>query len=302
MIGSLMYLTASSQTSHLLFVLVQDSPFDLEAFFDSDYARASLDRKSTTGGCQFLGKRLMIAMDWRYFLDAIEVNSGISRVSTARITTVSLSHVNHSSFHHISTQTQHHKTTKVRVTKISQSSGPTDIVADETVHKKWEDIMERDTTTASSFEAEQDSGYEQIVDFLNANRIKYALTVNPTLYSLCIKQFWTSAKVKTVTEDVRIQALVDGKKVIVNEASSRRDLRLDDVEGTACLPNDTIFEELARMGYEKPSQKLTFYKAFFSPQGKFLIHTILQCLSVKTTAWNEFSSTMASAIICLANN
>ncbi|GJX54049.1 hypothetical protein Tco_0282418 [Tanacetum coccineum] len=56
------------------------------------------------------------------------------------------------------------------------------------------------------------------------------------------------------------------------------------------------------MGYEKISQKLTFYKPFFSPQWKFLIHTILQCLSPKTTAWNEFSSTMASAIICLATN
>nr|GFB23049.1 hypothetical protein [Tanacetum cinerariifolium] len=56
------------------------------------------------------------------------------------------------------------------------------------------------------------------------------------------------------------------------------------------------------MGYEKPSDKLTLYKAFFSPQWKFLIHTILQCLSSKTTSWNEFSSTMASAIICLATN
>nr|GEX63709.1 hypothetical protein [Tanacetum cinerariifolium] len=56
------------------------------------------------------------------------------------------------------------------------------------------------------------------------------------------------------------------------------------------------------MGYEKPSQKLTFYKAFFSHRWKFLIHTILQCLSAKTTIWNEFNSTMASAIIYLANN
>nr|GEU84373.1 putative ribonuclease H-like domain-containing protein [Tanacetum cinerariifolium] len=59
--------------------------------------------------------------------------------------------------------------------------------------------------------------------------------------------YWTSAKVKTVNEDVRLQALVDGKKVIVNEASIRRDLRLDDVEGTACPSNAAIFEELARM-------------------------------------------------------
>ncbi|GJX22587.1 putative reverse transcriptase, RNA-dependent DNA polymerase [Tanacetum coccineum] len=35
----------------------QDSPFYLEDYSDSDYARTSLDRKSTTGGCQLLGKR-----------------------------------------------------------------------------------------------------------------------------------------------------------------------------------------------------------------------------------------------------
>nr|GEU44007.1 hypothetical protein [Tanacetum cinerariifolium] len=59
-------------------------------------------------------------------------------------------------------------------------------------------------------------------------------------------------------------------------------------------------EELARMGYEKPPPKLTFYKAFFSAQWKFLIHTLIQCMSAKRTAWNEFSCFMASAVICLA--
>nr|GEW81225.1 hypothetical protein [Tanacetum cinerariifolium] len=81
-----------------------------------------------------------------------------------------------------------------------------------------------------------------------------------------------------------------------------RDLQLEDDECVDCLPNAAIFEHLTLMGYEKISQKLTFYKAFFFPQWKFFIHTILQCLSSKTTAWNEFSSTMASAIICLAIN
>nr|GEY10761.1 putative ribonuclease H-like domain-containing protein [Tanacetum cinerariifolium]GEY10767.1 putative ribonuclease H-like domain-containing protein [Tanacetum cinerariifolium] len=74
---------------------------------------------------------------------------------------------------------------------------------------------------------------------------------------------------------------------------------LVDVAGVDCLPTKEIFAELARMGYEKPSTKLTFYKAFFSAQWKFLIHIILQCMSAKRTAWNEFSSSMASAIICL---
>nr|GFA19816.1 hypothetical protein [Tanacetum cinerariifolium] len=55
------------------------------------------------------------------------------------------------------------------------------------------------------------------------------------------------------------------------------------------------------MGYEKPSTKLTFYKAFFSTQWKFFIHTILHSLSAKRTSWNEFSSAMASALICLSS-
>nr|GEY63067.1 hypothetical protein [Tanacetum cinerariifolium] len=100
------------------------------------------------------------------------------------------------------------------------------------------------------------------------------------------------------TSDVQLQALIDDKKVVVTEAIIRRDLHLDDADGVQCLPNAEIFEELARMGYEKPHPKLAFFKAF--TQWKFLIHTIVQCISSKGTAWNEFSNSMASAIICLA--
>ncbi|GJU38496.1 putative ribonuclease H-like domain-containing protein [Tanacetum coccineum] len=50
----------------------KDSPFDLEAYFDSDYGRASLDRKSTTGGCQFLGRRLI---SWQCKKQTIVANS-----------------------------------------------------------------------------------------------------------------------------------------------------------------------------------------------------------------------------------
>ncbi|GJU37624.1 hypothetical protein Tco_1185978 [Tanacetum coccineum] len=148
----------------------------------------------------------------------------------------------------------------------------------------------------------ESDGFEQIVDFLNAHTIKYALTVNPTIYLSCIEQLWTTAKVKTLNGEVQLQALVDGKKIIITESIVRRDLQLEDAEGVDCLPNVTIFEQLTLMGYEKLSQKLTFFKVFFSPQWKFLIHTVLQCLSPKTTAWNEFSSNITSSIICLATS
>nr|GEV07986.1 putative reverse transcriptase domain-containing protein [Tanacetum cinerariifolium] len=91
-------------------------------------------------------------------------------------------------------------------------------------------------------------GFEQIVDFLNANLIKYALTVNPTVYTLCIEQFWATVKVKTVFEEVQLQSLVDGKKVIITESTIRRDLQLEDVKGVDCLPNAAIFEELTLIG------------------------------------------------------
>ncbi|GKF72955.1 hypothetical protein Tco_0219287, partial [Tanacetum coccineum] len=50
----------------------RDSPFDLKAFLDSDYAGASLNRKSTTGGCQFLSKRLI---SWQCKKQTIVANS-----------------------------------------------------------------------------------------------------------------------------------------------------------------------------------------------------------------------------------
>ncbi|GJU32623.1 hypothetical protein Tco_1176212 [Tanacetum coccineum] len=109
-------------------------------------------------------------------------------------------------------------------------------------------------------------------------------------------------KVKRLSGERQITALIDKKKVIIMETSIRSDLHLEDAGGTDCLPTTTIFEELARIGYEKPSQKLTFYKTFFSAQWKFLIHTITQCLSAKSTAWNKFSSRMDSLIICFATN
>ncbi|GKC27219.1 hypothetical protein Tco_1034513 [Tanacetum coccineum] len=97
----------------------------------------------------------------------------------------------------------------------------------------------------------ESKGFEQIVDFLNAHTIKYALTVNPTIYTSCIEQFRDTAKVKTINGEVQLQTLVDGKKIIITEASIRRDLQLDDEEGTDCLPNTTIFEELTRIGMVK---------------------------------------------------
>ncbi|GJX67988.1 hypothetical protein Tco_0303715 [Tanacetum coccineum] len=98
----------------------KDLPFDLEAFSDSDYTGASLDRKSTIGGCQFLGKRLI---SWQCKKQTIVANS----------------------------------TTEAEYVAAANCCGQ---VGNEVVHKELGDRMEMAATTASSFEAEHDNERE----------------------------------------------------------------------------------------------------------------------------------------------
>ncbi|GJY71518.1 hypothetical protein Tco_0475221 [Tanacetum coccineum] len=164
MIGSLMYLTASRpdimfvvcacarfqvtpKTSHLHVVkrifrylkgqsklglwYPRDSPFDLEAFSDSDYAGASLDRKSTTG-------EYVVAAHC----------CGQSRIDERTCNIKQKC---------VMSQTPR-QIKRGRDTKIPQSSGPPEKVSNEAVHKELGDRMESAATTASSLEAKQDSG------------------------------------------------------------------------------------------------------------------------------------------------
>ncbi|GJU52978.1 hypothetical protein Tco_1226692 [Tanacetum coccineum] len=64
---------------------------------------------------------------------------------------------------------------------------------------------------------------------------------------------------KSTTRDCQFISS-NGKAVVVSESSVRRDLHLNDEDGTACLTVNEIFENLSLMGYETASEKLTFYK------------------------------------------
>nr|GEW86211.1 copia protein [Tanacetum cinerariifolium] len=228
---------------HLVLWYPKNSPFNLVAYSDSDYAGASLDKKSTTGGCQFLGCRLI---SWQY----------------------------------------------KKQTVVATSSTEAEYVAAASCCAQVLWIQNLIIIAVSS----------KLMLFGLTNDVVHLMLLghSPTIYVSCIKQFWDSVSIKNSNDAVKFQALIDRKKVIITKDTIRQALQLDDADGIDCLPNEEIFIELARMGYEKPSTKLTFYKAFFLAQWTFLIHTIIQCMSVKRTAWNKFSSSMASAIIFLA--
>ncbi|GKD71856.1 hypothetical protein Tco_1325946 [Tanacetum coccineum] len=147
------------------------------------------------------------------------------------------------------------------------------------------------------------AGFHQIIDFLNQSHICYALTKKPEVCVSFIKQFWRSAEASTNENgDVKINATIDGHTLSITEGSLRRHLKLADQDGITSIPFTEICEQLVLMGYHTDSDKLTFQKGAFSPQWRFLIHNILHCLSPKKTAWEQFSSNIAAAIICLATN
>ncbi|GJY20316.1 hypothetical protein Tco_0392882 [Tanacetum coccineum] len=151
--------------------------------------------------------------------------------------------------------------------------------------------------------SEGSEGFHQIIDFLNTSHIKYALTENPTIYVSFIKQFWRTATASTSADgEVELTGTIDGQVKTITEASLRRHLKLEDNGGVTTLPYSEIFEQLALIGYATDSDKLTFQKGHFSFQWRFLIHTILHYLSPKKTAWEQFSSNIATDIICLATN
>ncbi|GJR12915.1 hypothetical protein Tco_0795567 [Tanacetum coccineum] len=83
----------------------------------------------------------------------------------------------------------------------------------------------------------ENTDFDEIVDFLNANPIRYALTVSPTIYVSYIEQFWSIAKTKTIINERQIHAKVDGKTIVISESYVMRDLQFNDED------DETVHEE-----------------------------------------------------------
>ncbi|GJT94299.1 hypothetical protein Tco_1083144, partial [Tanacetum coccineum] len=180
MIGSLMYLTSSRPD--IIFAVCACARYQVNLKVSHLCAmkkifRASMDRKSTTGGCQFLRSRLI---SWQCKKQTMVTNS----------------------------------TTKAEYVAALSCCG--------------------------------DCNEKKLIQMVKIHTDK-------NVVDLLTKAF----DVKTVNGEVQLQALVDGKKIIITEASVRRDLQINDEEGTDFLPNATIFKELTRMGPYTPTMVTT---------------------------------------------
>nr|GEZ37741.1 hypothetical protein [Tanacetum cinerariifolium] len=94
------------------------------------------------------------------------------------------------------------------------------------------------------------------MDFVKASHLRYALTINLTVYVSNIRQFWSTARIETTDEGTKILATVDGKLRTISESSIRRNLKLRDEVGIGSLLDAELFENLTLMGYNiLPNQK-----------------------------------------------
>ncbi|GJU51378.1 putative ribonuclease H-like domain-containing protein [Tanacetum coccineum] len=259
MIGSLMYLTASRpgimfavcacsrfqvtlKSSHLsaikrIFRYLKGKPklglwyprvssFDLEAYSDSDYAGANLDRKSTTGGCQFLGRRLI---SWQYKKQTIVATSTTEAEYVAaanyygQVLWIQNQMLDYG-FNFMNTKIYIDNESTICIVKNPVYHSKTKHIAIR--HHFIRDVMRRNLSSS----------------------IHNALTVSPVVSTTFVEQFWMSAKSKIINNVRSITAKVAGKPVSISEASIRSDLLFDDADGIDSLPNQAIFDAIHSMG------------------------------------------------------
>ncbi|GJS90538.1 putative ribonuclease H-like domain-containing protein [Tanacetum coccineum] len=318
MIGSLMYLTSSRpdimfavcacarfqvtpKTSHLLAVkrifrylkgkptlglwYSKDSPFELVAYTNSDYAGATQDRKPTTGGCQFLGNRLI---SWQCKKQTVVATSITEAEYVAAASCCGQDkHIEVSGIELMGGLSCPNRMKRHVISKHKCVMCPTP----RQIKRGW------DTKIPQSGGPPEKERVNVRIYIGDRNVCWIKIGVYTAWHQL------NTASINTTEDGVRaITATIDGGDKIITEASIRRHLKLQDSEGLTSLPNEIFFKQLTRMGYAITSDSLTFLKRHFAPQWKFFIHTILHCMSSKKTAWDQFSSNIATAIICLATN
>ncbi|GKC67403.1 putative ribonuclease H-like domain-containing protein, partial [Tanacetum coccineum] len=245
--------------------------------------------KSTTGGCQFLGQRLI---SWQCKKQTIVATSTTEAEYVAAANCcgqnpgLTILRTKHIGFRHHFIRDCYEKKL-ISVEKIHTDLNVADLLTKPFDGPRFNYLV-------------VSIGFAEIVDFLRGSNLRYALTANPTIYDSLVKQFWQSA-VASTREDgsLEISATVDTKRYIISEASIRDSLQLDDATGISMLPNDDLFEGMGQIGYPTDGT-FTFWKSFFTPQWRYLVHHLLHCISSKSGGWDQFGSNIATALICLS--
>nr|GEV16150.1 hypothetical protein [Tanacetum cinerariifolium] len=208
-------------TPHLGVWYPKDSPFNLVAYSDSDYAGASLDKKSTTGGCQFLGCRLI---SWQCKKQTVVATSSteVEYVAAASCCAQVL---------------------WIQNQLLDYGFGLTMQDAQSGMKS-----LKRNLQVTNILSACFITTPKMVLNSPCITHIKNWLVQIKWFGKDSSNPLMADNLPKIVNDVTRLQALTDMKNVIITEATIRDALRLDDAEGIDCLPNEEIFAELSRMG------------------------------------------------------
>ncbi|GJZ79007.1 putative reverse transcriptase, RNA-dependent DNA polymerase, partial [Tanacetum coccineum] len=232
----------------------KDSPFDLKAYTDSDYAAASLDKKSTTRCSQFLGKRLI---SWQCKKQTIVANP-----------TTEAEYVVASSCYGqvlwIENQSLDYGYNFMNIKIFIDNESTIYIVKNPVFYSKTKHIEIRHHFIRDSNEKK----LIQMIKIHTDHNVAYLLTkaFDVGRFQYLIAEFCNKhnmvayLKKPTGSEgfqeivdfsqwDVKITATVDGKEFSLTDRSVRRHLQLADVDGISVFPTTEICDQLLLMGY-----------------------------------------------------
>ncbi|GJW05907.1 putative ribonuclease H-like domain-containing protein [Tanacetum coccineum] len=271
MIGSLMCLTASRpdimfavsacarfqvtpKTSHLLAVkrifrylkgkptlglwYSRDSPFELVAYTDSDYAGATQDRKSISGGCQFLGNRQKITIA-RQMLMLLRCHGHQSCNCFTK-------------FLYLEALFEGRHIKRGRDTKIPQSSGPPKKGSGPRCQDTILGVVNAQTRFEISFKQSNDPPLSRGYTLGSGEDSMKLIGIDGILLKLVLSIFVYAVKHMLMLpgQVSAAEALVDKKRVIVTESNIRKYLHLDDAEEDFVNPFHTkkVFANMKRAG------------------------------------------------------
>ncbi|GJV62980.1 putative ribonuclease H-like domain-containing protein [Tanacetum coccineum] len=243
----------------------RDSPLDLEAFSDSDYGGSNLDRKSTTGGCQFLGQRLI---SWQCKKQTIVATSTTEAEYVAaahccgQVLWVQNQLLDYG-FNFMNTKIHIDNESTICIVEEPCLSFQDQYI--EIRHHFIRDCYEKKLISVLLGVEKSDArstwawkrkcqvslaNWMQFgLDFLRRSKLRYALTHNPPIYDSLIKQFWQTATARTLADGTQqLNATIDTIEHTITEESVRRQLQLADASGIHMLQNEEIFEGLQNIG------------------------------------------------------
>ncbi|KAI3797825.1 hypothetical protein L1987_33089 [Smallanthus sonchifolius] len=133
--------------------------------------------------------------------------------------------------------------------------------------------------TAFLVKGKKSEGFDDMIDFLCRSKIYFALTVNPTIYIPHMEDFWNTAVYSTELGIPQIQAMVDGKDIIVTKATLRKHLKLQDEGADISYSKEEYMRTFKRSGWHQVSSALaSVVHGMASCQGFNFAHLIFEGL------------------------